>query len=237
MVIRMKKIYLFIFSLLCLFSFSIVVYAEPLELEIGKSADIPGEYHGASIDGLNLERNAYGDTLVTCIKEGRYIFNTYTFMNVGASQTQYTNHYTVVCSKPEGEEEVYDDSEVEDPAKSETLRNLCNVNENPDAMRAFKLGGLALNILKIMIPILLIILGSIDFAQAVISNDEKQISKSTMKLVQRVIAGIVIFLAPKLIEYVFDLVDTNATNRYHDCYKCLFDVSECPEIPKVGENK
>ncbi len=128
-------------------------------------------------------------------------------------------------------------NETGNEPSSETLKHFCDVNENPDVMRAFKAGGLALNILKIMIPILLIILGGIDFAQAVISSDEKQISKSTMKLVQRVIAGIAIFLVPTLVEYVFDLVDTNATNRYKNCYECLLDVSKCPEIPKVGENR
>ena len=117
---------------------------------------------------------------------------------------------------------------------SEVLKDFCNVDKNPELMRTFKGAGYILYALKIIIPILLIILGSIDIFQAVISQDEKQLSKSIMKLVQRVIAGVIIFFIPTIINYVFDMVDTNATSRYQGCYECLLDYHNCPEIPKIG---
>ncbi len=164
------------------------------------------------------------------------------FKCVGSGQTSVSCDGKTIpfkCSGSSSEgtgEDIKPDIDIgnSDPPSSDVLKGVCDVNSENNVLRAFKMGGVAINILKILIPILLIILGSIDFAQAVISSDEKQISKSTMKLVQRVIAGVAIFFAPMLVNYIFDLVDSNATNRYKTCYDCLLDVSSCPEIPKVG---
>ena len=114
------------------------------------------------------------------------------------------------------------------------ISEMCDVNENPGVMRAFKAGGYALYILKIVIPIILIIMGMVDLFQAVIGNDDKDVSKSVMKLIYRVIAGVAIFIIPTVINYVFNLVDNNPTSNFKACYECLLDASKCPVIPKVG---
>lgn len=114
------------------------------------------------------------------------------------------------------------------------ISKMCDVNENPGVMRAFKAGGYALYILKIVIPIILIIMGVVDLFQAVIGNDDKDVTKSVTKLIYRVIAGVVIFIIPTVINYVFNLVDNNPTSNFKECYECLLDASKCPVIPKVG---
>lgn len=115
------------------------------------------------------------------------------------------------------------------------FNDFCDVDENPGVMRAFKMGGIVIYILKIVIPLLLIVMGSVDIFQAVISSDDKQLNKSIGLFVKRIIAGVAIFFIPTIVNYLFSLVDSEATTEYKTCYNCLLDVSTCPEIPKVGE--
>lgn len=60
--------------------------------------------------------------------------------------------------------------------------------------------------IKICIPILLIILGSIDFVKAIISSDEQKMKKATKDFVSRLIIGVVIYFIPSLIEFLFGLI-------------------------------
>ena len=115
------------------------------------------------------------------------------------------------------------------------FNEFCDVEENPGVVRAFKVGGYIIYILKIVIPILLIVMGSVDIFQAVIANDDKQLNKSIGLFAKRMIAGVVIFFIPTLVNYLFSLIDSEVTTKYETCYSCLLDVSSCPEIPRVGE--
>lgn len=58
---------------------------------------------------------------------------------------------------------------------------------------------------KIMAPILLIIFGSLDYAKAVLANDNDALKKATSNFVKRAIAAAIIFFLPMLIELVFNL--------------------------------
>ena len=63
--------------------------------------------------------------------------------------------------------------------------------------------GYILLVFKIAIPLLIIALGIFDFGKAVIAEKEDEIKKQTKRLIYRVIAGIVIFLIPNLILWIF----------------------------------
>ena len=61
--------------------------------------------------------------------------------------------------------------------------------------------GYFLVALKIVIPLIIIVLGVIDFATAVVSSDDKAISSATKGLFKRLIVGVVIFFIPTC--YIF----------------------------------
>lgn len=92
--------------------------------------------------------------------------------------------------------------------------------------------GIILLIIKIVIPIVLIILGMIDLGKAVISSDEKQISKSAKSLLMRLIAAVVIFFVPTIISAVFSLL-----GAFNEEVKADYDICEtCIEHPnKTGD--
>ena len=58
-------------------------------------------------------------------------------------------------------------------------------------------------VIQIGIPILLILMGTIDLGKAVISNDDKEIKGATGKLVKRAIMAIAVFFVVTLVRVVF----------------------------------
>ena len=63
----------------------------------------------------------------------------------------------------------------------------------------------ATKILQIGVPILLIVLGTVDFAKAVIVNDQDAVKKAGSSFAKRCIAGIIIFFLPLLITIIFKM--------------------------------
>lgn len=62
------------------------------------------------------------------------------------------------------------------------------------------------NIIKIFVPILLLIMGVIDLAKAVIASDEKEIKAAQGKFIKRAIAAVAVFFAVTLVDAVMGLV-------------------------------
>lgn len=62
-----------------------------------------------------------------------------------------------------------------------------------------------INYIRIFVPILLIVLGSVDFANAIISGDQDALKKSGSKFMKRAIAAIAIFFVPLLVKVLLTL--------------------------------
>ena len=81
--------------------------------------------------------------------------------------------------------------------------------------------GYFLLIFKIVIPLILIILGMVDLGKAVISSDDKAISKAAKSLLMRIIAAICIFFIPTIVSFVINLVDGTLGANYEICANCI----------------
>lgn len=96
--------------------------------------------------------------------------------------------------------------------------------------------GYGLYALKIVIPLLIIILGIVDFTKAILSNDEAAINKKVSTLIQRVIMGVVIFLIPTIISIIMDIIPkTDEVNdNIEACETCLLKPfsEECSDAKK-----
>ena len=88
---------------------------------------------------------------------------------------------------------------------------------------AWQLVGYFLFALKIAIPVIIIILGTVDFVNALISSDDKNISKATKSLIIRLVVGIAIFFLPVIISAFLHLVkDSSKYLKAADtCQTCL----------------
>ena len=108
--------------------------------------------------------------------------------------------------------------------------------EEEGILNAVRIIGYIITIAKILVPLLIIVFGMIDFAKAVTASDEKAINKATASLIKRVIAGVVVFFIPTLVMAgigvleITNGIESDDPNRsdFATCTKCIFDTSTCP---------
>lgn len=62
-----------------------------------------------------------------------------------------------------------------------------------------------LNYIKILGPMIAIVLGSLDFVKAIITSDEDSMKKSQKRFINRLIAAIILFFIPLLVEILLEL--------------------------------
>ena len=102
-----------------------------------------------------------------------------------------------------------------------------------DSASIWQLVGYFLLVFKIVIPLLLIIFGMIDLGKAVISSDDKAVSKAAKSLLMRVIAGVCIFLVPTIVSLVFKMVGNfgDVRDQYDICATCISSPNNCISSP------
>lgn len=90
--------------------------------------------------------------------------------------------------------------------------------------------GYILLVFKIAIPLLIIAFGIFDFGKAVIAEKEDEIKKQTKRLLYRVVAGIIIFLIPNLVLWIFTaFVDEyeKESENFKICETCFLHPGDC----------
>ncbi len=79
-----------------------------------------------------------------------------------------------------------------------------------------------LPIFQLGIPILLILLGTIDLGKAVISSDEKEVKAAQSRLIKRFIYAALVFFVVTFVTVLMDMVATGGegnTNSWSNCWK------------------
>lgn len=74
-----------------------------------------------------------------------------------------------------------------------------------------------LNWVKIVAPILVIVLGSIDFAGALLKDDKDALSKAFGKLMKRIIIAIVLFFIPVILNFILDIYNGISSDSINTC--------------------
>lgn len=84
--------------------------------------------------------------------------------------------------------------------------------------------GLIIFFAKITVPLILVIMGTLDFYQSIKDPDSKGMKDQLLKFVKRILAAIIIFFIPTIVNFIFSLVDNamNYTNNFSDCSDCVF---------------
>ncbi len=87
-----------------------------------------------------------------------------------------------------------------------------------------------LNIIQWVVPIILIVLGTIDLVRAVIAGKEDDIKKHQTTLVKRVIAAVIVFLVPIIVSIIMGWIGND------DWKKCWNETSgNISEVFKTNE--
>ncbi len=96
----------------------------------------------------------------------------------------------------------------------------------PGVAKSFRFFGYLLFIAKVIIPIILIATGSMDFAKALTSSNQDALTKSTRRFALRIVTGVVVFLLPTIIYFFFNLIPTD-DSAHKNCSTCLFRPNQC----------
>lgn len=91
-----------------------------------------------------------------------------------------------------------------------------------------------MNLIKVLIPVVLIILGMIDMLQAVIASDEKAMKSCQNKFVKRILASVIIFFVPVIVDFSFTSL-AKLDLEYTDCWTIA--TKENIEKLKIEEEK
>ena len=101
-----------------------------------------------------------------------------------------------------------------------------NFCEEDSTKKVMSLIGYLLALVKLFVPLIIIILGSIDFAKAVIGKDEKVIQKQAINLGLRILLGICIFFLPSVISWALGSISDEASSGT-TCMQCVLDPNNC----------
>ena len=103
---------------------------------------------------------------------------------------------------------------------------MCGGIAVPDSL--FNLVATIIRIIKIVVPILLIIWGMLDFAKAVISQKEDDIKAGQAKFMKRLIAALIVFLIVTVVQLAINIVgnlggEGNDSSNAWTCAKSLIN--------------
>lgn len=96
--------------------------------------------------------------------------------------------------------------------------------EEVGVLKTFKIIGYALYIIKIIVPLLLIIFGTIDLVKAIVAKDS---NVSIKAFVMRIVIAVIIFLVPTILDLLISLVDEMSDivndRNFSACADCVLD--------------
>lgn len=82
----------------------------------------------------------------------------------------------------------------------------------------------AVNLLKILTPIILILIGIIELVKAMASSNEDSIKKAQSKLIKKVVAAVMVFFVITIVQFVIlKVADSGETGSIKKCLKCFLN--------------
>lgn len=118
----------------------------------------------------------------------------------------YINYLTIKNMEPETENTTNNNNETK-ISKCESVLGDVN-NEDSVAWLLQKI----LNYMKILGPTIAIVMGSLDFLKAIIASDEDAMKKTQKRFVNRLIAAVILFFIPLLVEILLGMFGITTNN-------------------------
>ena len=89
--------------------------------------------------------------------------------------------------------------------------------------------GFFLFFIRILVPFIIIFMGTLDYYKAVVGNKGDEMKKQTSVLAKRILAGIIIFFIPSILGVTFLFISNWGTveAEYDQCVTCLLNPWEC----------
>ena len=108
-----------------------------------------------------------------------------------------------------------------------------------DTVIIWRFIGEVVYIIRIVIPIIIVVLGTIDLGKAVMAGEEKTVKEAQRAFIKRLIYGIAVFFVTTIVKVIFGLLglelDQGDTKVCWDCASKPH-AQECKEYVKDYEN-
>ena len=79
-------------------------------------------------------------------------------------------------------------------------------------------GVYVVKVIQIIVPIVLIIWGSIDLLKSIISGDEKKISAARKPFIQKLLSAVLVFLLPWIVSLVIGFASDEGNSDWKTCW-------------------
>jgi hypothetical protein len=89
------------------------------------------------------------------------------------------------------------------------LVNFLSLVDDPRSLRIVAFLYRAINIMKLAVPILLVLMASVDLVKAVVASDEKEMKAAQKLIAKRALYGIAVFFVVSIVQFLFKLYDPN----------------------------
>ncbi len=86
---------------------------------------------------------------------------------------------------------------------NDMMQMCCNMKPFLNILR------IVIRLLQFSVPLILLVLGTVDMIKAVASNDEKTAKNSLDTFIKRLMYGVLVFLVPFLVRLVLNIINNN----------------------------
>lgn len=83
---------------------------------------------------------------------------------------------------------------------------LVEVCKDDTVLKVMGIVKLIMNVICIVVPIVLIVMGSFDLFRAVTAGKDEDIKNKQQTLIKRIIAGVIVFLVPTIVTVLMNLI-------------------------------
>lgn len=153
--------------------------------------DIYFGYEGKTLSDTNVFGNKLSNTSPTYYRN----------LAKSLEKSSYNTTSSTVCKNTgsSGSSSGGSSSGTKDSNNNDAIFDTCT---NPDILRVIYFGKLIVDIVKIVIPIGLIIMGMIDFSKSVVTNDDGTQKKNMKLFMKRIIFAVLVFAVPWIVEFL-----------------------------------
>ena len=90
--------------------------------------------------------------------------------------------------------------------------------------------NIAYNIIQVVVPIILVIMGMIDLMKGITSQKEDEIKKGQQTFIKRLIAGLILFFVFAITKFVISVAASSSDSNIMNCASCFIsgpDDADC----------
>ena len=114
---------------------------------------------------------------------------------------------------------------------------VANICEDPNVLKAIRLIQVLIKLVSVALPIVIIIIATVDIGKSVITEDTKAISNKYITAFKRLVLAVLVFFAPSIVNGFAALLENGSSNITKSYNSCLTNTSNIEYYEKLYEER